>query len=180
MNASKFDPRRLIVLIGFSGSGKSYFAKRLAECCGYEVLRSDAVRKELAGLNPTDSAKAPFGGGIYTPEMTQKVYKTLMERAKEILTKGGKVVLDATFLRRWQRELVFRYFPNAVFVWVNEPEEVVIKRLQTRKGDISDADISVYRRQKEIFEPPTECLLTFVLRSGQWKKLVSALGLDRV
>jgi len=180
MNASNFDPRRLIVLIGFSGSGKSYVAKRLVECCGYEVLRSDAIRKELAGLKPTESAKAPFGGGIYTPHMTEKVYQTLMRRAKDIISKGGKAVLDATFLRKWQRELVYRYFPTAVFVWVNEPEEVVIERLKTRKGDISDADISVYRKQKEIFEPPTESLLTFVIRSGEWKKLVSSLGLDRV
>ena len=175
-----FDPRRVIVLIGLSGSGKSYFAKHLAECCGYAVLRSDVIRKELAGLKPTESAKAAFGGGIYTPQMTEKVYKILLQRAKDIVSKGGKVVLDATFLRRWQRELVFRHFPSAVFVWINEPEEVVIKRLQTRKGDVSDADVSVYRKQKEIFEPPEESLLTFVLHSGEWEKLVSALGLDRI
>ncbi len=175
-----FDPRRVIVLIGLSGSGKSYFAKRLAECCGYEVLRSDVIRKELAGLKPTESAKAAFGGGIYTPQMTERVYQTLLRRAKDIVSKGGKVVLDATFLRKWQRELVFRHFPSAVFVWINEPEEVVIKRLQSRKGDVSDADVSVYRKQKKIFEPPEESLTTFVLRSGEWDKLVSALGLDKV
>jgi len=166
------------VTVGLSGSGKSYVAKKLAECCGYEVLRSDVIRKELVGLNPLESAKAAFGGGIYTEEMTRRVYQTMVQRAKKLLSEGKRVVLDATFLRKWQRELVLRYLPSAVFVWVYEPEEEVLKRLQSRKGDPSDADVSVYRKQKEIFEPPTEQLLTFVLRSGEWKKLVDTLGLS--
>ena len=159
-----FDPFKVLVLIGFSGSGKSYIAKRLAEKYGYTVLRSDEIRKRLAGIDPHTSAKSGFGKGIYTPEWTKKTYQTLVEEAKRIVSQGGKVILDATFLRRWQRELVLRHFPSAVFVWVYTPEGVIIERLKNRKGDVSDADVTVYRKQKEIFEPPTENLLTFVVR----------------
>jgi gluconokinase len=162
-----FDPFKVLVLIGFSGSGKSFLAKRLAKKYGYTVLRSDEIRKRLAGIDPYSSAKSDFGKGIYTPEMTRKTYETMIEKAKEIVSRGGKVILDATFLRKWQRELVFRHFPSAVFIWVWTPEGVIIERLKTRKGDISDADISVYRKQKEIFEPPTESLLTFVVRGDR-------------
>lgn len=171
-----FDPKRLIVLIGLSGSGKSYVAKKMAESYGYKVLRSDAIRKELFGLKPYRSAKAPFGKGIYTEEATKRVYKTLIERAKELINRGEKVVLDATFLKRWQRELVLSNFPSAVFVWVWAPEEVVIERLKKRKGDISDADISVYLRQKELFETPQELLTTFVIRSDELDKLAQYLN----
>ena len=172
-----FDPRNLVVLIGLSGSGKSYVAKRLSKKYGYKVLRSDEIRKELFGLKPRKSAKAPFGKGIYTEEATKKVYKTLIDRAKELISRGEKVVLDATFLKRWQRELVLSNFPNAVFIWVWAPERVVIERLKKRKGDVSDADVSVYLKQKSIFEIPQELLSTFVIRSDGVDKLAKILKL---
>ncbi len=176
MGFGNFEPRKVVVMIGLSGSGKSFVAKRLEETLGYTVLRSDEIRKRLAGLNPSDSAKSNFGQGIYNPEMTQKVYITLVEKAKELIQKGEKVVLDATFLRKWQRELVLRNFPSAVFVWVYAPEKVVLERLRNRKDDISDADISVYKKQKEIFEPPTEILTTYTIRSENWEKIIPFLG----
>ena len=172
-----FDPRNLVVLIGLSGSGKSYVAKRLSEKYDYKVLRSDIIRKELFGLKPQQSAKASYGKGIYTEEATKKVYKTLIERAKELINRGEKVVLDATFLKRWQRELVLSNFPNALFVWVWAPEDVVIERLKKRKGDVSDADISVYLKQKVAFEIPQELLTTFVIQSDEVNKLAKILKL---
>ncbi|NPB05912.1 MAG: AAA family ATPase [Aquificae bacterium] len=171
-----FDPRRLVVTVGLSGSGKSFVARRLAEAAGYEVVRSDEVRKRLFGLDPLTPARAAYGGGIYSPEVTRRVYEKLLGEAKRILSRGGKVVLDATFLKRWQRELVLRHFPSATFVWVREPEEVVLKRLRERKNDPSDADEAVYFKQKEEFEPPTELKLTFVIRSSEWPELLKFLG----
>jgi len=170
-----FKPSRLIVTIGFSGSGKSYLAKQLEKHLGYRVLRSDVIRKELAGLNPLHSAKTDFGKGIYSPEMTKRVYQTLVDRAKELIARGEKVILDATFLKRWQRELVLRNFPTATFVQVIADEDTIKKRLTTRKNDPSDADYSVYLKQKETFEPPTELLTTFVVRSDEWEKLIPFL-----
>lgn len=176
MNINKFDPRRVLVTVGFSGSGKSYVAQNLASILNYTVLRSDEIRKTLAGLDPHTSAKSGFEKGIYTPQMTRKVYQTLIEEAKKIINSGGKVILDATFLKKWQRELVLRHFPAAIFVWVWAPEEVILERLQTRKNDVSDADVEVYKKQKETFEPPEELLTTFVIRSEEWKKLIPFLG----
>jgi len=173
----KQNPNQVVVLIGFSGSGKSYIAKFL-EKYGYTVLRSDVIRKELAGLKPTESAKAPFGKGLYSEEMTKKVYSEMVKRAKDIVSKGGKVVLDATFLKNWQREQVLRNFPTATFLWVVAPEGVIIERLKKRKGDVSDADISIFQKQKEIFEPPTELLRTFIVESENLETLKGLLGLN--
>jgi gluconokinase len=172
----KQEPNQVVILIGFSGSGKSYIAKFL-EKYGYKVLRSDVIRKELAGLKPTESAKAPFGKGIYSEDMTEKVYKEMVKRAKDIVAKGGKVVLDASFLKRWQRELVLRNFPTATFLWAVAPDEVIIERLKKRKGDVSDADVSVFQKQKKIFESPTELLRTFIVKSDNLEILKDILGL---
>ncbi len=146
---------RVIVVFGLSGSGKSYVARILHEEWGYEWLRSDVIRKELAGIPANEEAKAEFGGGIYTESMTEKVYNLMVSRAKEVVERGGKVVLDATFLKRWQRKLVKEAFPDTLFVWVYADEEVVRRRLKDRE-DVSDADFGIYLKQKEVFEPPEE------------------------
>jgi gluconokinase len=170
-----FEPSRLVVLIGFSGSGKSFLAKKLAEKLGYQILRSDVIRKKLAGLNPLQPARSDYGRGLYSPEMTKRVYQTLVDEAKRLINGGERVILDATFLKRWQRELVLRHFPTALFVWVYADDDTVRERLAQRKNDPSDADYSVYLKQKEGFEPPTELLTTFVVRSEEWEKLLKFL-----
>lgn len=137
---------------GLSGSGKSFLAKLLSERFGYRWIRSDVIRKELAGIPLEKSAKALFGKGIYTEEMTRRVYGEMIRRAKEHLKRGEKVVLDATFLKRWQRELL-KELGEVLFLWLEAPEEVVKERLKRRR-DVSDADFSVYLEQKRRVEEP--------------------------
>ena len=147
--------RNPIVVFGLSGSGKSFLSSLLHKHFGYEWLRSDVIRKELAGIKPQQSAKADFGKGIYTEDMTRRVYEEMVRRAKELTEEGKKVVLDATFLKRWQRELVLKNFENPLFIFAWAPEEVIKERLSKRK-DVSDADFNIYLKQKEVFEEPEE------------------------
>ncbi|RUM28642.1 MAG: hypothetical protein DSY32_04125 [Aquifex sp.] len=147
--------KKVVVIFGLSGSGKSFLASILHEKCGYEWIRSDVIRKELAGIEPSKSAKADYGRGIYTKEMTKRVYEEMVKRAKEFLSRGKKVVLDATFIKRWQRELVLKNFKEAFFILAFAQEEVIKKRLEKRR-DVSDADWRIYLRQKEEFEKPEE------------------------
>lgn len=156
----------IVVVMGLSGSGKSFLASILHQDFGFEWLRSDAIRKELAGLKPHESAKAPYQEGIYSPEWTKKVYERMVERAKELAKEGKKVVLDATFLEEWQRNLVKEAFPNALFILATAQEEEILRRLRERK-DISDADIQVYLRQKERFKPPDYALPVETQKSRQ-------------
>ena len=147
--------KRLVVIFGLSGSGKSFLARILNEEFGYRWIRSDVVRKELAGLKPEQEAKAEFGKGIYTEDMTKRVYEEMVRRAKELLKEGKRVVLDATFLKRWQRDLVRSRFKDVLFIFATASEEEIKRRLAKRK-DVSDADFAIYLKQKEIFEPPEE------------------------
>jgi len=127
-----------IATIGFSGSGKSYIASIL-EDLGFYWLRSDAIRKSLFG-------------SFYDEETTKKVYEELIKRAKE----HKDAVLDATFLKKWQRKLVVDNFPDEYyFILIKADENIIKQRLQTRK-DISDADFNIYLMQKASFEPPDE------------------------
>jgi len=165
---------KVVVIFGLSGSGKSFLASILHEECGYEWLRSDVIRKELAGLKPHESAKAEFGKGIYTEEMTKKVYEEMIKRAKELVEKGKKVVLDATFLKKWQRELVLKNFKETLFILAYAPEEVVKERLKNRV-DVSDADWEVYLKQKGSFEKPEEVNYCVINTNKSREELVREL-----
>lgn len=156
----------IVVVMGLSGSGKSFLASLLHEEFGFEWIRSDQVRKELAGIEPTQKVKVPYGEGIYSQEWTKKVYREMVKRAKEKAEEGKDVALDATFLEEWQRNLVKEEFKDALFLLAFAQEEEIIRRLKSRK-DISDADIEVYLKQKERFVPPAYAIPINTQRSKE-------------
>ena len=92
-------PPLLAAVLGPPASGKTTVARALAGRLGLVHLSSDVVRKELAGLPPTEPCAAPYGKGPYSAEMTRRTYATLLERAGRWLRRGRPVVLDATFGR---------------------------------------------------------------------------------
>ncbi len=65
----------LVLVGGLPGSGKSTLAEGLADTLGWAVLRSDEVRKNLAGLDTTESAGAAPFEGVYTGAFTAEVYR---------------------------------------------------------------------------------------------------------
>lgn len=161
----------IVVVMGLSGSGKSFLASILHKEFGFEWIRSDQIRKEMAGIDPSQRLKLPYGEGIYSREWTRRVYEEMVKRAKELVEKGKRVVLDATFLEEWQRDLVRNSFPSALFLLAQAQEEEIIKRLRKRE-DISDADIEVYFKQKERFSPPSYAIAVDTQKSSEELKAV--------
>ena len=100
---------RLILVGGLPASGKSTLAAGLAAAEDWTVLRSDVIRKELAGLPATVSAAAPPGEGIYTPAASDALYEEMIRRAGVALERGETVVLDASWSSRaWRRRAAAR------------------------------------------------------------------------
>ncbi len=154
-------PPSLVLVSGISGSGKSYLAGGLAAMSGFSALRSDQVRKELQGMKASEHRPDGFESGLYSAEMTQNTYRELVLRADKKLAAGEGVIIDATCLKAWQRQLFYDLGTNRqtrVFVVDCEtPWEVVEKRLQQREGEaenISDADLKIARQQLENRELP--------------------------
>jgi uncharacterized protein len=94
--------------MGLPASGKTTVARALASRLGLVHLSSDVIRKELAGIDPTEHCDVPFGEGPYTAAMTRRTYATLLARAGRWLRRGHPVVLDATFGRPAQRNALQR------------------------------------------------------------------------
>src|SRR5207248_1962341 len=82
----------LLLIAGLPGSGKSTLAQALAGPANFSVLRSDVIRKELAGARP---AAAAFGEGIYAEEWTERTYAEMVQTAERLVWRGQRVLIDA-------------------------------------------------------------------------------------
>ena len=144
-------PARLIAIGGPSGTGKSRLAQALAchigAAPGAVILRSDVIRKRLAGVPPT----ARLREGAYTAEATAAVYAALAAEAQTALLAGHAVIADAVFGRREERaalEVTARLAGVTLAgLWLDAPLAVRESRVATRMNDASDADIGIVRRQ---------------------------------
>ncbi|MDS3860930.1 AAA family ATPase [Thermosynechococcaceae cyanobacterium BACA0444] len=149
----------LYVMVGISGSGKSTVARQIAQQTHGIQIRSDAVRKHLAGLaldQRGDDAGA-WGTGIYTPELTQKTYDRLLELGIFLAKQGATVILDAKYDRQALRQtLISQASAKEIplkFIYCTAPVEVLHDRLNQRQGDIADATSKILAAQIAAFEP---------------------------
>lgn len=172
-----FQERPLCIWIthGVSGSGKSSGMLGVIDRGRMVRVRSDVERKRLAGLNSLDKGPA----SIYTPEFSKSTYQRCIELSRKILKAGYPVIIDATFLKRWQRELVYLLgkelsVPVHIARFEAEPSEL-ISRVMNRKGDASDATTEVVLRQLAEQEPLSDEELQWVGNVGEEGSLYSPL-----
>ena len=144
-------PPRLVAIGGLSGSGKTTLAAALAPEIGVRpgarVLRSDVLRKRLAGLAPEQRLPA----AAYTPEASRRVYAVLCDRAAAALAAGSSVILDAVSLRPDERaafaEVARRAAAPFAGIWLAAPGETMDGRIRARGRDASDATPAVLAAQ---------------------------------
>lgn len=148
----------LLVMCGLPASGKSYAADVLARPFEAHVLRSDVVRKQLAGVPPTE----PAGEAAYTSEFSDRVYAAMRDEAEHELGHGRSVVIDATMNRRSRRapflELAEQMNVPMLLVQVQCDEDTIRRRMaeRTETPSASDADWNVYVKLRDTYEEPSE------------------------
>lgn len=150
------DRPALVIVCGLSGSGKSTVAADLATRTGFAHLNSDRTRKALAGL--ADTARG--GPELYTAARNAATYTALHAAAAEALAGGRGVIIDATFQRREHRDRAAAIAAAAgvplLFVECRADDDEIRRRLAARSArgdDASDADWSIYERQRRTYEP---------------------------
>lgn len=161
----------VLVLSGPTGSGKSVLARALCTRLGAHHLDSDYVRKSLAGMDPRKPAPSPPGEGIYSPEMTGRVYDSLAEAAAAMNAAGLAVIVEASFGLESQRarflEQAFtRGFP-VLMVYCTCSKKTLHQRLELRKKEdpgYSDGRAEILNWQIENFQPPDEIPGEMLLR----------------
>ncbi len=147
----------LVLIGGLPGTGKSALAGAAADRLGFSVLDSDRIRKELAGLDPGQSAAAPYGAGIYAPAWTESCYRELRRRAALLLASGESVIADASWLSARQRgaaaALASDLSVRLVQLHAVAPQDVAGRRMRSRAPGRSDADPQIARRMAAAMEP---------------------------
>jgi predicted kinase len=157
-------PPRLVAVGGLSGTGKSTVAAGLAGDLGIapggRVLRSDVLRKRLFGLPPESRLPAD----AYTKSASRRVYAELEARAVAALAAGHSVIIDAVAAdaggRRAFAEIARKSGVAFQGIWLDAPADTLLRRLEARHGDASDATPDVLRQQ-----------LTYDLGDMTWTKV---------
>lgn len=132
MNKAKFSLNKpvLIMLYGFPGSGKTYFARQFAENIGAVHLQSDRVRYEL------------FEEPRYDAQENEIVAHLMQYMSEEFLRAGLSVVYDGdaskTVVRRQIREVAFDTKSFALLVWPQIDIESAFSRVVKRDRRKSD------------------------------------------
>ncbi|HEX9208247.1 MAG TPA: AAA family ATPase [Steroidobacteraceae bacterium] len=150
----------LVVMVGLSGSGKTWFATRLAAAADAFHLRSDVERKRLAGLGPLDSSASPPDGGIYTQAFNQRTYARLRECVEACLAGRESVIVDAANLRRAERaaflQVAAQQGASATILHCSaaaEERRVRVARRRESATDASEATEGLLERQAGHWEP---------------------------
>ncbi len=134
----------IIIVFGLPGSGKSYFATKLAKKLQARYINSDVVRNKL------------FVVKEYSQEEKMKVYNEMIRKMKTAFQHKKSIVLDATFYKKSIRnkfsKAVKEFGQSIIFIEVWADQKIIIERM-SRKRPYSDADYSVHLYIKEVFEP---------------------------
>ena len=155
-------PTSLIITCGLMGSGKSSLAAGLAEKFDLEVISTDRVRKELAGMHPLESKRVPYGGDIYSRGSTDRTYRELSSRAEAYLKSGTSVILDGTFMNPEYRglatEVARKTGSDYLFIYLNAEEQILRTRLRQRlqETSVSDGREEILADQIRASIPPDE------------------------
>jgi hypothetical protein len=152
---------RLIVTSGVMGSGKSTAARRAAARGGAIVVRTDAVRKRLAGVALRERVDAGFGEGVYGAEMSRRTYREAGRLAEELLRAGWPVVLDGSFSRSAERDearaIAARVGVACSVLWCEAPDAVLTARLRDRRregAEVSDGREELLAEHRARYESP--------------------------
>ncbi|OGB28734.1 MAG: hypothetical protein A3F78_15990 [Burkholderiales bacterium RIFCSPLOWO2_12_FULL_61_40] len=156
-------PARLVITHGVSGCGKTVASNALLQSDVHAStirVRSDVERKRLHGLAATQHSGSTLDAGMYAADAHGHTYTHLHGLAGMLLRAGWSVVVDATFLKRSDRD-AFRALAwdlGAAFA-ILAPQATAAQlreRVQTRSAvgaDASEATLEVLEQQMRTLEP---------------------------
>ena len=164
----------VVVICGPPASGKSTLAAELSRRSGVEVVSSDATRKAIAGLGPTERAAPEH----YSEHFTHLTYERLTQAARRTLGDRGAVIVDASCHSRAERSLLveglLRTVVTGLVVYCEVPLAVALERAARRMHDstrVSDASPQIVAARYRSFQPLDEWRSACVLELGTQQPL---------
>jgi aminoglycoside phosphotransferase family enzyme/predicted kinase len=152
----------LLITTGVTGTGKTTAAEVISKRTGVFVISSDVVRKQLAGIPLTERRLDSYDAGIYSEDFTRRTYDTILKQAKDLLSSGDSVILDATFMRKSDRlkarELADEVRADYFVLVFRGTREAIEGRLAERSSSpsVSDGRVEILGPQMTQFEQVDE------------------------
>lgn len=152
----------VVIVFGLPGSGKSYFASRLANRIDAEYINSDRLRKEM------------FKMRTYSKQEKESVYQTMLRKMKEDVAQNKNVVLDATFHKKQTRKPFMKEMKTKGGIYFIEivAEERIIRDRLKKKRRYSEADFKVYKIISSENEPLRESHLVLQSTNSNIKEML--------
>ena len=114
----------LLLLYGYPGSGKTYFARQLAENVQVAHLQADRIRNEL------------FEEPRYDKQENTIVSQLMNYMNEEFLSAGLSVVYDVNAIKAGQRkalsDIAYRYHATPLIIWFQMDADTAFGRNQKR------------------------------------------------
>lgn len=146
----------IILTHGVSGTGKTTVSSNILQALFALRVRSDVERRRMV----TGPEAGPGTSNPYSSSMTQATYDRLADLTDSLVSAGFLVIVDATFLRKVDREVFARMAAERqvlfVILDVTAPESVRSQRIERRRKagtDASEATVPVMYQQVAKDEP---------------------------
>jgi aminoglycoside phosphotransferase family enzyme/predicted kinase len=149
----------LFITSGLMGVGKTTLSASLAQATGAEHLRSDVIRKQLAGLPEAQHLHEDFGAGLYTQKMSERTYNELFRATEVAMSRQQIIVVDASFAQEVDRNKFLGLAEQTGYpAWLMHltcPDKLTLQRLDQRVGDASDGRRELFAQHKVLFNQIT-------------------------
>lgn len=134
----------VVIVFGLPGSGKSYFASRLAKQLNAMYVNSDQLRLQLIDERS------------YAETEKLQVYDAMLAAMTTCINQQKNVLLDGTF---YKKAIRIRFEKRAAeldatvfYIEVKANEDIIRERV-SKPREFSEADFEVYLKLKTIAEP---------------------------
>lgn len=135
--------KMIIIVFGLPGTGKSFFARRLATAVDAAYYNTDLVREQMQKK------------GKYSVDDKEKVYDALAHLVKESIKTHQYVIADGTFSKNKYRQPLNKVAKeqNTDLCWIRtQADDATIRARVSKQREHSEADYAVYQKVKAEFE----------------------------
>ncbi|MEO9021965.1 MAG: ATP-binding protein [Ginsengibacter sp.] len=134
----------IVIVFGLPGSGKSYFAERLAKKIHATYINSDQSRMEM------------YKKRTYSETEKKAVYHAMLDKMNDAISQNKSVILDATFHKESTRNIFTKKAPGKILFMEVWADDAIIRERLKKERVLSEADYKIHQLISQQWEPIEE------------------------